>query len=73
MIVHESNNDPGDFLDHCSADIFYGGRYWDRTSGPCRVKRKVGGSQINDMRAQVLVAMSFCYHVMSRDITQCHC
>jgi hypothetical protein len=26
------------FRDHCSADVFYGGRYWDRTSGPCRVK-----------------------------------
>jgi hypothetical protein len=26
----------------CEAVVLNGGRYWDRTSGPCRVKRKQG-------------------------------
>jgi hypothetical protein len=26
--------------EHTSLVLLHGGRYWDRTSGPCRVKRK---------------------------------
>jgi|SRR5580658_9494842 hypothetical protein len=42
-----------------------GGRYWDRTSGPCRVKRGYGAyeSTICERRSQLQLAL---------DITQCH-
>jgi hypothetical protein len=37
---------------------------------PCETGSK--GLQINHMRAELPIATSTWYHVMSRDITQCH-
>src|SRR5439155_8160072 len=37
---------------------------------PCETE--VGCLRINDMRAKTPIATGTCYHVMSRDITQCH-
>src|SRR4029077_18157841 len=44
------------------------GRYWDRTSGPCRVKRGGRSIPIKHMRAGILIATGSWYHVMSLDI-----
>jgi hypothetical protein len=40
--------------------ISFGGRYWDRTSGPCRVKRGVGAytSTICESGSQLQQALS---------------
>jgi hypothetical protein len=52
---------------HCD-----GGRYWDRTSGPCRVKRWYGvyESTICERRSQLQQALGITRcHLISRNIT----
>ena len=52
--------------------LIHAGRYWDRTSGPCRVKRGYGAyrSTIYECSFQLQQALGITRcHLMSRDVT----
>src|ERR1700752_3554957 len=54
------------------AVVLNGGGYWDRTSGPCRVKRGYGAcrSTICECSSQLQQALGITWcHLMSRDVT----
>jgi hypothetical protein len=51
------------------AFVLDGGRYWDRTSGPCRVKQSVGAYESAYARPNPFCKRAW-YHLMSFAITQ---
>jgi hypothetical protein len=62
----------GGFLSSCSNYLCEWWAVLGSNQLPLPCETEVGCLQINDMRVEFPIATGTCYHVMSRDITQCH-